>query len=131
MIGNVTIPQSLNEEYSLAKENIEEIKRESDLIILKKKEDCSPIEAMAVILEKRPKELGFASVTIATENGKRKKNWIKLKAASADPLVFQNFIKDLNSNPALSNIGITKIDSNFRAGYKSAEINIGRSEEGK
>ena len=65
------------------------------------------------------------------ENGKKKKNWIKLKAASADPLVFQNYIKDLNSNPALANIGITKIDSNFKAGYKAAEINIGRSENGK
>lgn len=121
-LSNTVIPDSLKEDYQAAQSSMAAINKELDIIQLYEKEDQQVLVGYQGIVSSRPNGLGFTSVEIGA---KARNEWIKVRVAAKDPLVFQDYVTALAKGPLFSNVTIKAINSDG-SGYKTADISIGR-----
>ncbi|WP_432748400.1 hypothetical protein [Pectinatus frisingensis] len=120
--SNIQIPPDLQMDYDKAQKDIKAINAEIKIINDSKKEDEYPMKAFTALIGARPNNCGFANVSIGTG---KDTNWVKLTAAAPDPIIFQNYIAQLNNNDIFNNITISKITTDV-SGLKIADIEAGK-----
>lgn len=121
-LSDTVIPDNLKEDYQAAQSSIPAINKELEIIQLYEKEDQQVLVGYQGIVSSRPNGLGFTSVEIGA---KARNEWIKVRVAAKDPLIFQDYVTALAKDPLFSNVTIKAINSDG-SGYKTADISIGR-----
>ena len=121
-LSDTVIPDNLKEDYQAAQSSMPAINKELEIIQLYEKEDQQVLVGYQGIVSSRPNGLGFTSVEIGA---KARNEWIKVRVAAKDPLVFQDYVTALAKDPLFSNVTIKAINSDG-SGYKTADISIGR-----
>ena len=121
-LSDTVIPDSLKEDYQAAQSLMPGINKELEIIQLYEKEDQQSLNGYQGLVFSRPSGLGFTSVEIGA---KGRSEWIKVRAAAKDPLIFQDYVTALSRYPLFSTVVIKAINSDG-SGYKTADISIGR-----
>lgn len=126
--SSITISKQLQTDYDSAQKDIQDIDAEIKILAAAKKEHEYPMEAFTKLMDNRPNNCGFSSVSIGN-NGQVKSNdekWIRLMAVSTDPIVFQSYAATLSNDEMFTNVNLNKIDTDSSSGFKTAEITIGK-----
>lgn len=126
---STTIPAGLQEDYDAGQQSIELINKEINLIALQKQEHEYPMEVFHCLLSDKPDGMYLTSIELGNESNVKnsKKQWIKMKVAAIDPVLFQDYIFSL-AGGFFTNAAVTQINAD-NSGYKTADIIIGKGQD--
>lgn len=124
---SICISPQLQADYDSAQKDSKDIDAEIKLLATAKKDHEYPMEAFKALMDNRPNNCGFSSVSIGS-NGQTKnadEKWIRLTAVSTDPIVFQSYAAALTNDEMFKNANISKMDTDS-SGFKTAELILGK-----
>lgn len=123
--SSIQIPEKLQNDHDRANSSIAMVKKELEIIKQGKLEHQYPLEALAALIEAKPRDLGFAHIEFGRAGGAGKQ-WITLNAVAADPMQLREYTARLAENSLFGGANIQQISTENRSGQKTATIEIGR-----
>ena len=103
------VDPALREDAAQAKANIVQIDRELSSIKKAQSENPEVIKAYEALMQGKPKNCNFSSLTIGNRNGKYQTNFVKVEAVSSDQMVFNDYVVSLQGNAFFQNPVIASI----------------------
>lgn len=131
--SSINIPNTLQSNYSEAQRKQEEISTELSRIHQWEAEDEDVINGLGALIESKPESIGFTDVEIGSKgssnDAKKKKNWIRVSLKTKDPMVIQDYISRLTSNPVFDGVVVEEIaaESGKDEDIKRAKLVLGRA----
>ena len=110
--GSIKVDPALQADAAKAKVNMAMI--DAELASIKKAKDENPevYKAYETLMQCRPKNCNFSSVTLGNKNGKFVTSYVKIEAVSKDQMVFNDYIVSLQSQALFQNPVIESIKNN-------------------